>query len=260
MKQTPSPLIGIPCCRREINEHPFHVVGEKYATAIAETGNGLPLLIPALGARLDIDGILDRLDGLLVTGSPSNVEPHRYAGPASVAGTLHDPARDDTTLPLIRRAVERDVPLLAICRGIQEVNVALGGTLHQRLYEVPGRMDHRTPKGPPIAERYAHNAHPIRLVPGGLLHRLAGADEVVVNSLHSQGIDQLAPGLAVEATAPDGQIEAVRAANAAFVVAVQWHPEFAVREHPFSLRLFEAFADAYGVRAASRLQRVGEAA
>jgi putative glutamine amidotransferase len=259
-KQSPPPLIGIPCCRRQVNETPFHAVAEKYVTAITDTGGALPLLIPALGPRLDIDQVVDRVDGLLITGSPSNVEPHHYAGPPSVPGTAHDPERDATTLPLIRRAIERGVPVLAICRGIQELNVALGGSLHQRLYEVPGRLDHRTPKGPPVEIRYAHQAHPVRLTPGGLLHRLAGVEEVIVNSLHSQGIDQPAQGLVVEAVAPDGQIEAVRLPGPVFVVGVQWHPEFAVREHPFSLQLFEAFAKAYATRAQSRGARVGKAA
>jgi putative glutamine amidotransferase len=260
IKKSPPPLIGIPCCRREINDTPFHAVAEKYVTAITDTGGALPLLIPAVGPRFDVEELVDRVDGLLITGSPSNVEPHHYEGPPSVPGTAHDPERDATTLPLIRLAVARGVPILAICRGIQELNVALGGTLHQRLYEVEGRMDHRTPKGPPIEVRYSHQAHPVKLTPGGLLHRLAGTAEPMVNSLHSQGIDRLAPGLVVEAVAPDGQIEAVRLPDAEFVVGVQWHPEFAVRQHPFSLRLFEVFAEAYRARAAERGGRVGRAA
>jgi putative glutamine amidotransferase len=242
------PVIGIPCCARAINEHPFHVVGEKYITAVAEAAAGLPLLVPALGAGIDPADLLGRLDGLFLTGSRSNVEPHHYAGEPSREGTAHDPQRDATTLPLIRAAIAADVPILAVCRGIQELNVALGGTLHQLVHEVPGRRDHRSPPGT-IEEKYAHRAHPVSLTRGGLLERLAGASEVLINSLHAQGIDRLAPCLAVEAVAPDGQIEAVRAPASRFVVGVQWHPEFRVAEHPFSAALFAAFGAACRARA-----------
>jgi putative glutamine amidotransferase len=247
-----TPLIGVPCCRREFNDVPFHAAAEKYAQAIADTECGLPLLIPPLGPKMNLELLIERIDGLLVTGSPSNVEPHHYEGEPSAPGTKHDAARDATTLPLLRLALAAGVPLLAICRGIQELNVALGGTLHQRLHELPGRLDHRSPKGPPLEERYAHKAHLVRLVPGGLLHGLAGADEAMVNSLHAQGIDRPAPELIIEATAPDGQIEAVRVAGARFAVGVQWHPEFAVTRHDFSRRLFAAFAEACQEHAARR--------
>jgi putative glutamine amidotransferase len=247
-----SPLIGVPCCRREINEQTFHAVAEKYATAITVVANGVPLLIPPLGDKIDLEALVDRFDGFLVTGSPSNVEPHHYDGEPSIPGTKHDAARDATTLPLIRLALTRDVPLLAICRGIQELNVALGGTLHQQLHEVPGRRDHRSNKELPVEERYAHMAHPVRLVEGGLLHRLAGIDEIMVNSLHGQGIDRLAAGLVVEAVAPDGLIEAVRSPVARFAVGVQWHPEALVTQQEFARRLFETFAAACRERAASR--------
>jgi putative glutamine amidotransferase len=238
------PLIGIPCCFRELNDHPFHVVGDKYIRAVSEAAEGTPLLVPALGGALDLADLVGRLDGLLITGARSNVEPRHYGGEASREGTLHDPARDATTLPLIRMAVERDLPVLAICRGIQELNVALGGTLHQLVHEVQGRADHRTPPGPPQAERYAHRAHPVRLAPGGVLAGVAGVEEIWVNSLHGQGVDRPAPGLIVEAEAPDGQIEAVRVPGRRFAIGVQWHPEFAVMAHPFSRALFEAFGEA----------------
>jgi putative glutamine amidotransferase len=162
--------------------------------------------------------------------------------------TLHDPARDATTLPLIREAIRRDLPILAICRGMQELNVALGGTLHQRLSEVPGRLNHRphrdSPEGP-----YGP-AHGVVLTPGGLLTGLAGSEEQVVNSLHSQGIDRPAPDLWVEAVAPDGQIEAVSLPGARFVVGVQWHPEYKHWENPLSEALFAAFSRACGATGA----------
>ena len=245
------PAIGIPSCAREIRETPFHVVGAKYIRAVSEAAGGLPLLIPAFGAAVDPGELIARFDGLLITGSPSNVEPHHYDGEPSAEGTLHDAERDATTLPLLRAALAAGLPMLAICRGIQELNVAMGGTLHQRVHEVPGRLNHRSPPGT-MEEKYAHQAHSVALTPGGFLERLAGAREITVNSLHSQGIDRMAPGLIVEAMAPDGQIEAVRASGASFAIGVQWHPEFRVMQNPVSLALFSAFGDACRARAAGR--------
>lgn len=252
MKPQVFPLVGVTCCAREHNGHPYHVVGDKYVRAVAEAASALPLAIPALAGAIDPADLADRLDGLLVTGSPSNVEPRHYGGEPSREGTLHDPARDGTTLPLIRAALERDVPILAICRGIQELNVALGGTLHQNVHEIAGRLDHRSRKDRPIEGRYAHDQHPVTFSPDGILRRLAGADEVWVNSLHAQGIDRPAPGLVVEALAPDGQIEAVRVEGRSFAIGVQWHPEFAVLQHDFSRALFAAFGAAAQARARAR--------
>jgi len=241
------PLIGIPSCVRSIHERAFHTVNERYTSAVIDAVGGLPVLIPAIGPMADCGAILDRLDGILLTGSPSNVEPHHYGGPPSREGTLHDPDRDATTLPLIREAVRRDMPVLAICRGIQELNVALGGTLHQRIFDMPERFNHkrRLGRGPLTSdeERYGP-AHPVSLTPGGLFARLAGTTEIMVNSLHGQGIHQPAPKLVVEAVAPDGQIEAVSLPGARFVVGVQWHPEYKPLQNPFSRSLFDAFAQA----------------
>ena len=237
------PFIGIPCCLRAINERPYHTVSERYTNAVIDAAGCLPLVIPAIGPKIDCSALLDGLDGLLLTGSPSNVEPDRYGGPPSQEGTLHDPDRDATTLPLIREAVRRDLPILAICRGIQELNVAMGGTLHQRVHELPGRLNHRSPPGT-VEEKYAHQAHTVALTEGGFFERLTGTREITVNSLHSQGIDRLAQPLVVEAAAPDGQIEAVRHAEADFVLGVQWHPEYRVMENPFSCKLFAAFGKA----------------
>ena len=160
----------------------------------------MPLTLPAFGAALDFDTVLDRFDGLLFTGSPSNVEPEHYGGPPSANGTLHDPERDATTLPLIRAAIERGVPIFCICRGVQELNVALGGTLHQEVHRVPGRIDHRSNESQPRDVQYGP-AHDVTLAEGGFLASLWPSAEVAVNSLHAQGIDRLAPRLAVEATA-----------------------------------------------------------
>jgi putative glutamine amidotransferase len=246
------PLIGIPADRRMVGAHPFHMVGEKYARAVLEASGAAPLLIPSLAEELGFDELLERLDGLLFTGSPSNVEPQRYQGPPSAPGTLHDPARDATTLPLIRKAVQAGVPVLGICRGFQEMNVAFGGTLHQKLHEVPGHIDHRDDESQPLEVQYGP-AHDVTLEPGGVLRGLASSDRIRVNSLHNQGIDRLGAELAVEARAPDGVIEAfrVRAAQT-FALAVQWHPEWQVMSNPFSRALFAAFGQASRERGQSK--------
>ena len=260
----PLPLVGIPTDIREIGIHPFHAVGEKYINAVAHGSGAFPVLIPAFGEgrdlaslsdKFDLDAVVERLDGLFLTGSPSNVMPSEYDGRASVPDTLHDEQRDCLTLPLIRIAVDAGLPLFAVCRGIQEVNVAFGGSLHQRIQEVPGKLDHREGEGPTRDDKYGP-AHTVALTEGGLLAGLAGGPEATVNSLHSQGIDRMADGLVMEAIAPDGIIEAVRVANAgAFALAVQWHPEWKFREDPFSLALFEAFGHAVKARAAARGSR-----
>jgi putative glutamine amidotransferase len=243
------PLIGIPADRRTVGPHPFHMVGEKYARAVLEAADALPLLIPAFGEELRLDELVQSLDGILFTGSPSNVEPHHYQGTPSEPGTLHDPERDATTLPLIRKAVQAGVPVLGVCRGFQEMNVAFGGSLHQKVHEVPGYDDHRDDTTQPLEVQYGP-AHDVILEPGGMLRAMAGSDRVQVNSLHSQGIDRLAPGLVVEARATDGLIEAFHVRNAPrFAVAVQWHPEWKAMTNPFSRALFAAFGAASRERA-----------
>jgi len=188
---------------------------------------------------------------LLLTGSPSNVEPQHYGGAPSRPGTLHGTDRDATSLPLIRAAVDADLPILGICLGIEEMNVALGGSLHQLVHELPGFLDHRAPEGS-MERRYAYAAHQVRIAPDGLLARLHRAGDVMVNSLHSQGIDRLAPSLQVEAVAPDGLVEAVSLPGARFIVGIQWHPEYRLHEQLLSRALFDAFGDASAARAARR--------
>lgn len=238
------PVIGVPADRRILDPHPFHVVGEKYIAAIRDGADCLPFLIPALGDSVDFDAVLDHVDGILLTGSPSNVEPHRYDGDGSEPGTLHDPHRDATTLPLADRALAVGVPLLALCRGFQELNVVLGGSLHQKVHEVPGYHSHKENPDDPIDVQYGP-AHPVTLLEGGMLRELAGIDIVEVNSLHAQGVARLADGVTVEAVADDGLIEGFRVDGAkAFALALQWHPEWRVTEDPFSLSIFKAFGDA----------------
>jgi putative glutamine amidotransferase len=219
-------------------------VGEKYLTAVLDAAGAIPLIVPAIGRELALDGLLEVLDGLLFMGSPSNVEPRRYRGEPSDEGTLHDPHRDETTLPLIPKAVDAGVPVLGICRGFQEMNVAFGGTLWQKLHEVPGHIDHREDNEKPLEDQYGP-AHEVLLEPQGMLRRLAGTDRVRVNSLHGQGVRELGPGLLVEARAPDGVIEAFRVERAPrFALALQWHPEWHLQDNPLSRALFQEFGAA----------------
>lgn len=246
------PLIGIPADRRMVGPHPFHMVGEKYAHAVARAAGALPILIPVLPEPLESGEVLAQLDGLLFPGSPSNVEPHHYDEGPSEPGTLHDPERDATTLPLIRAAIEQGVPVLGLCRGFQEMNVALGGKLWQKVHEVPGLHDHREDKSAPLEVQYGP-AHEVVLEPGPMREWAGGAERIKVNSLHAQGVKQLAPALQIAARAPDGLIEAFCLPEApAFTWGVQWHPEWRVMANNFSVALFTAFGEAARSRAARR--------
>lgn len=248
---TPLPRVGLPTDHKQIGAHPFLAVGEKYVRAVVDGAGCLPLLIPTLDPVLPLRQVLDSLDGLLLTGAVSNIEPHHYSDESSYEGNLLDPRRDATNLPLIPLAIEVGVPVLAICRGFQEANVAFGGTLYQKVHEQPGLMDHREKKDDPLDVQYGP-AHDIALVPGGLLAKLSGVTQASVNSLHGQGVRRLGDGLVVEAQAPDGLIEAFRHDGSAFMLAVQWHPEWKVTENPFYLAIFRAFGDACRARAARR--------
>ncbi len=239
-----APIVGVPCDRRMLGQHPFHIVGEKYIQAVRDGSGAVPLLIPVLEPPIPPADLLAAVDGLLFTGSPSNVAPKNYGGPAPRPGVLQDEHRDATALPLLRAAIDAGKPVLCICRGFQELNVAYGGTLYQHVQEVPGRADHRENKDAPLAEQYGP-AHPVKVEEGGLLARLIRERDFAVNSLHSQGIDRLADALRAEAVAPDGLIEAVSMPAAkGFLLGVQWHPEWAWSENPVSREIFAAFGDA----------------
>jgi putative glutamine amidotransferase len=238
------PAVGIVCDRRVHDGMPVHQANDEYIVALRDGAGALPLLIPATDVPLAAADILAQVTGLLFTGTPSNVAPSRYDGAPPRPGTLLDEARDTATLPLIRAAVAAGTPVLAICRGFQELNVALGGTLHQHVHEIAGRLDHREDATAPLDVQFGP-AHMVGIAAGGLLARIAGTGEAMVNSLHHQGIDRLAPGLFADAAAPDGQIEAVSLPGARdFVLGVQWHPEWRWADNPFSRAIFAAFGDA----------------
>lgn len=232
-------VVGIPACAKVADERPVHTTPARYAAAVIGGVGGLPIMIPPVGDPAL--ALLDRIDGLLVPGSPSNVHPRHYDGGDSETPDKHDHERDATTLPLIRAAIARGMPVLAICRGIQELNVALGGTLIQRVHELPGRMDHRG--GPGTLDQKYGPKHLISAT--GLLADIVGSREFLVNSLHGQAIDRPAAGLVVEAHAPDGTIEAVAMPGAqGFVLGLQWHPEWRYGEIPASVSIFQAFGEA----------------
>ncbi len=236
------PVVLIPSCNRVLGHYPFHIAGKKYAEAVRLAGC-LPLVVPAM-APDEIDDLLDVADGMLLTGSPSNVHPVHFGEDVHDAALPLDPDRDSWTLPLIPRLLARGIPLFAICRGFQETNVALGGSLYQAVHEVPGQHDHRgaTDAAPEVT--YGE-AHPVDVMPGGLLHAVLGGGPIKVNSVHGQGVKRLAPGLRIEARAPDGLVEAFSVEAApAFNLCVQWHPEWRAASNPVSVRLFTAFGDA----------------
>jgi putative glutamine amidotransferase len=233
-------VVGIVCDRRVVDGMAMHTVNDEYVTALRDGAGALPLLIPSTDTPLDIHAVLEAVDGLLFTGAPSNVAPRHY-GQSAGPGTELDEARDATTLPLLRAAIEGGKPLLAICRGFQELNVALGGSLYQHVHEIPGRLDHREPPDASRDAEYAP-AHEVTIVPDGVLAGLSGQSRAMVNSLHHQGVDQLAPSLRIEATAPDSQIEAVSMPAArAFLLGVQWHPEWKMAKDPLSRAIFAGF-------------------
>lgn len=237
------PLVGVVSDRRRYKHH-YHVVGEKYLTALADAAGAYPVAIPSLGGDFDVLPVLERLDGLLLTGSPSNVDPRHYQGSPSREGTLHDPERDRAAFALIPAAVKAGLPVLAICRGFQEMNVVFGGTLHQLVHEVPGLGRHAEDDELPLPQQYAP-AHAVRFTPGGFLARITGKSGDQVNSVHSQGVAALGEGLEVEATAQDGLIEAFVVRDApGFTLGVQWHPEWKVQENETSLAIFQAFGEA----------------
>jgi putative glutamine amidotransferase len=238
------PLVGVIADRRMVGPHPFHMVGEKYLRAAIDAADAYPVMLPALTEGFDVLDVLDRLDGLYLTGSPSNVEPRHYLGPPAEPDSWLDPHRDLAALALIPAALRVGMPVLAICRGFQEINVACGGTLHANVHEVPGYRVHKENPDDPVEVQYG-DAHPVTFTPDGLLARITGEAGATVNSVHAQGVDRLGEGLAVEAVADDGLIEAFTVRGVpGFALAVQWHPEWLAAANPVSRAIFRAWGNA----------------
>lgn len=252
------PVVLVPACQRILGRHPFHVVGKKYIDAVRLAGC-VPLVVPAAQAD-ELPALLDVACGILLTGSPSNVHPSHFGEEVLDESLPLDPERDAWTLPLIRLALRRGMPLLGICRGFQEVNVALGGSLYQAVHEQPGLMDHRGDDSKPVEEEYGVS-HPVKLIHGGALdHALQGLGapvlqdgEFMVNSLHGQGVKRLADGVRIEALAPDGVVEAfswhpsaedTETVRGGFNLCLQWHPEWQAASNPVSQKIFHAFGSA----------------
>lgn len=255
----PRPLVGVATSiiHRIERTIPAHGIGQTYLDAVVHRSAADPFLIPSLGEVHDARTLARHLDGLFLPGGRSNIEPHHYDGPPFPDDEICDPARDSTVLPLIRACVEEAVPVFGVCRGIQEINVALGGTLHYRVHQIEGKLDHRMPQEGDMDTKFGLR-HPVSLAPGGSFGELVEATELMVNSAHGQGIDRLADDLVVEALAPDGIIEGVRIeADDRFVVGVQWHAEWRYDEHDLSQALFVAFGTAARHRATTRHGRVG---
>ena len=241
------PIIGIPVNHTPATENTsaLFMTAEKYARVSMEISDTSPILIPAFGKETDFETILNTIDGLLLTGGRANIEPHHYGGEEFPADEIIDPQRDATVLPLIRGCIENEIPVFGICRGIQEINVAMGGSLHYRVHLLPGKNDHRMRRDTEIqAERFALR-HEIALTAGGYLHKLLGKKTTKVNSLHAQSINQIATGFSLEALSPDGVIEAINLPTAKrFTVGVQWHAEWRAAEHSLASKLFAAFGAA----------------
>lgn len=244
-----------------------HIVGESYEThaggtmnseAVAEVCDALPLIIPTDPRFVKIEDLLETCDGFLFTGGRPNVHPEEYGEAPTPAHGDFDRCRDAVSLPLIRACVERGQPILGVCRGFQEVNVAFGGTLYPEIRDLPGRMNHRMPPDGTIDEKFAIR-HAVKLTPGGVFARLLGADTVMTNTLHGQGIKTPGARIVIEGYAEDETPEAIYVQDApGFALAVQWHPEYRAATDPVSRPLFEAFGEA--ARAWHAGERPAEAA
>lgn len=247
------PLVAVSTDTKQFENYVWHASPDQYLEAAISAAGVLPVLIPSFGDRLDLESLLASVDGVMLTGSKSNVDPQLYGGEGGERNGPYDPRRDATTLPLIRKAIEQGVPLLAICRGIQELNVALGGTLATEIQDLEGRLDHRAPESASQDERFAIRQS-VSIKAGSCLADVFGPGEIMVNSVHRQAIDRLGPNLQVEAVASDGTVEAVSVRNArAFAVGVQWHPEYWANSDEASGRIFRAFGDAVRAHATARL-------
>ena len=239
------PVIGIIGNSYVIDEtYPVHGTGDMNSDAVAQVAGGLPLIVPTDPRFVSVEELLEACDGFLLTGGRPNVYPEEYGAAPTEAHGAFDRARDAITLPLIRACVARGQPFLGVCRGFQEVNVALGGTLHPEIRDLPGRDNHRMPPDGTMEEKFALR-HCVRFTEGGVFHRLIGAHEVMTNSLHGQGVIDPGRGVVYDGFAPDGTPEALYVAGApGFALAVQWHPEYNASADPVSRALFGALGQA----------------
>lgn len=234
---------------------PYLMLGHKYADAIKRGANAQPVVF-ALAAREDIESLISQVDGVMLTGSPANVHPSHFGQGVADPTLPLDPARDSLTLPLVQACLKHGVPLLGICRGFQEINVALGGSLHQEVQNVAGKNDHREDKNRLGKDQYGF-AHSVRLAEGSVFAQWAGGETAQVNSLHGQGIDRLADGLQPLAWAEDNLVEAYAVKQASsFAYAMQWHPEWRFWETPFYGAVFKSFGQACKVYQSERLMRL----
>lgn len=237
---TERPLIGVICCKRRIGTDMFQAVAERYLDAMIRFAEVDAVLIPSLPEIQDARRILRRLDGVLLTGSPSNVEPGRYGGAGPGVGPF-DPGRDSVAMALIAESLEQDKPMLGICRGFQEINVAFGGSLRPDLGAPERAFAHHAPEGADFDGMFEYR-HDVELTPGGILDRVLGGPRIEVNSVHYQGVERLAGDLKVEAVSSDGVVEAVRLGDdKGKLLAVQWHPEWRAGANPISLNLYKLF-------------------
>ena len=236
------PIVGVSACLYKAETpKPYHAVDDKYLRAVATSSNTMPVIIPALPDLLDIPRLVSKLDGIMLTGSASNVHPKRYRASPSPEAEPYDEMRDQTTFALIKEAINQEVPLLAICRGFQELNVALGGSLYPQVKDIEDRMDHSSPDTNNMEIDYGPN-HSITLDRNGRLYEILKKDDAMVNSLHYQAVNKLGDGLMADAIATDGTIEAISMpGQKSFVLGVQWHPEYKASENRTSQAIFRAF-------------------
>ncbi|MDA0239311.1 MAG: gamma-glutamyl-gamma-aminobutyrate hydrolase family protein [Proteobacteria bacterium] len=259
MSDAPKPIVGIPSNQMDITGRGqnSHVVNMRYAESLAVHSGVMPVIIPAMTIDHPMDEILAHMDGILLTGGRTNVEPHHFGGPPFPDDEPIDPERDAVVLPMIRACIDRGIPVFGTCRGIQEINVALGGSLHYRVHELPGKNDHRMRRDADGNGIDVYDLrHPVTLTPGGMFHEWVGELELMVNSLHAQSVDRVADGLVVEAVSDDGIIEGLVLEGAkSLVVGVQWHAEFDPPSHSLSHEIYKAFGDAARVHAGQRLHK-----
>ncbi len=239
------PVVGIIGNSYLLNDqYPTHAGGTMNSDAVANVAGCIPLLIPADPRFLSVNELLETCDGFLLTGGRPNVHPEEYGEPETEAHGAFDRARDAIVLPLVRACVERGQPFLGICRGFQEVNVAMGGTLYPEIRDLPGRMNHRMPPDGTLEEKFALR-HMVEMSENGPFHRLFGAQEVMTNTLHGQGIKRPGARIVIDGFAPDGTPEAIYVKDApGFTLSVQWHPEWDAANDPVSRPLFQAFGEA----------------